>query len=74
VIVDHEENWWGPTLELPHRGRTGDELTWLQRANRTAICHQCGHLLRRIGYEWRCDEGCRCMMMGCAPREGGWDE
>lgn len=71
MIIDHEKN---PTLEHPHRGRPKAELEWLQSANRTAICERCDHLLHRKGSEWRCDEGCKCMMMGCAPRRGGWDE
>lgn len=29
------------------------------------ICNVCKHPVRSLGKEWKCDEGCRCLMLGC---------
>jgi len=33
-------------------------------------CRCCSHEIHRLGNEWRCSEGCRCMMMGCTKPRG----
>lgn len=29
------------------------------------ICNVCKHDVRQLGKEWKCNEGCRCLMLGC---------
>jgi hypothetical protein len=29
------------------------------------ICNVCKHPVYSIGKEWKCNEGCRCLMLGC---------
>ncbi len=33
-------------------------------------CKCCLHIVERVGVEWHCVEGCRCMMMGCCKPSG----
>jgi hypothetical protein len=37
----------------------------------TGVCRVCVHGIGRAGLpwdrEWRCAEGCRCLMVGCVP-------
>lgn len=64
----------GPTTDLPFRGRPASELMMLHDTNATPICNLCNHLLERVGNEWQCGFRCRCLMMGCIPKKGGWDD
>lgn len=31
-------------------------------------CNLCLHPIVRLGMDWVCTEGCRCIMIGCVPR------
>lgn len=35
------------------------------------VCANCGHDVFKRGSDWRCNEGCRCMMSGCAVDRSG---
>lgn len=36
-----------------------------RKRGETVICKVCKHPVRSLGKEWKCDEGCRCLMLGC---------
>ena len=44
-----------------------DMLRAMRKAKLSLFCALCGHPVHRYGVlDWRCDEGCHCMMAGCA--------
>lgn len=32
------------------------------------FCNVCRHPIYRVGYNFRCTEGCRCLVLGCVQR------
>lgn len=42
-----------------------DMIKAMRDAKRNIYCACCGHAIRKLNHDWKCDEGCKCTMAGC---------
>ncbi len=68
VATDEESTPWANGWR-PNSARHGDEDGG--GSGVVGACRVCVHAIRRADLpwdrEWRCEEGCRCLMVGCVP-------